>query len=277
MNWLDNPAVQGGVAPLVTGLVVAALQLPLAQRGRPLPWVAVLAGYVASTWLATGLAFTPLTASRRMFVVIGVLTVAAIAADLLRPRSPRAAAGLAVVAMGAAVWCLFNVIAQRGALTAVLLGVGVAAYVGAQTALLMRVRGDGLLTGSIGVGLGVATGVAAVLSASVGFLLSGIAIGAGSGALLLVQVLGRRVVEPGCTGAVVTGVTCALFASGSLLLAEMPWFVLPLLLIVPAVTPLLDPARLRPMGRASALLVIALALARIPIAAAWLAARSSLS
>jgi hypothetical protein len=277
VNWLDNPAVQGGVAPLVVALVMAALLLPLARAGRSLPWLAVLAGYVTSTWLATGVAFTPLTASRRIFAAVVVLTLGGFAADLMRPRSPDSARLLVVVAMAAGVWCLLTVIGQRDVLPAALLGAGVAVYVGAQTALSMRVRHDGLLTGAIGVGLGVATGVAAVLSASVGFLLSGIAIAAGSGALLLVQVLGRRVVEPGCTGATVVGLACALFASGSMLLAQMPWFVLPLLLVVPAAAPLLDPARLCPMARASALVGIALALALIPVVAAWLAARYSVA
>jgi hypothetical protein len=84
-------------------------------------------------------------------------------------------------------------------------------------------------------------------------------------------------VPAGRVGAIVIGLGCALFALGATLLAEMPWFIPPLLLVVPLGARALDPQRLRPMARASALVAICIALAVVPVAAAWLAARASLT
>ncbi len=72
------------------------------------------------------------------------------------------------------------------------------------------------------------------MSASIGDLVAGVAIAAACGALLLVQVTVSRKLAPGFTGALPIGLLAALFAAGTLLLAELPWYALPLLLLVPA-------------------------------------------
>jgi len=276
MSALDNPAVQGGVVPLVVALVVAGVLAFVPGVGRtPAPWLAVLVGYLASTWLSTGIAFSPLTATRKVLVIVVFGALAGFAADLARARSRKLEAALAVGAGIAAAWAFQSILVQRETVPAIGIAVAIAGYAAAQTWLLLAQREDGLRTGAIGVGLGLATGVAAVLSASIGFLLSGVAIAAGAGALLLVQVLGRRDVPAGHAGAIVIGLGCALFALGAIMLAEMPWFVAPLLLVVPLGARALDPRRLRPMARASALVGICVALALVPVAAAWFAARAS--
>ena len=285
MSGLDHPAVQGGVVPLLLALAFAAVMAATGRVGRtPVAWVAVVAGYLASTWLAAGIAFTPLTATRKIVVVVLAATIVGIAVDLARDLAPGSSTGgwrrldvpFALVAGVAAAWTFLSIV-QREGLQAAGMAAGIAAHAALQCWLVTRVRHDGLRTGAIGVGLGVATGVCAVLSASVGFLLAGVAIGAGAGALLLVQVLGRRHLPAGYTGSLAIALSCALFAEGSVLLAEMPWYVLPLLLLVPAVTGVVDPKRFRAMGRASVLVGLALLLALVPIAAAWYGARGVLA
>jgi len=284
MSGLDHPAVQGGVVPLLLALAIAAIMAATGRVGRtPVAWVAVVAGYLASTWLAAGIAFTPLTAGRKIVLVVLVATIVGIAVDLARDLAPADSTAVwrrldipfALIAGVAAAWTFLSIIRQREGAQAAGLAIGLAVHAATQCWLVMRSRHDGIRTGAIGVGLGVATGVCAVLSASVGFLMAGVAIGAGAGALLLVQVLGRRHLPAGYTGSLAIALPCALFAQGSVLLAEMPWYVLPLLLVVPAGTALVDPKRFRPMGRASVLVGVTLVLALVPIAAAWYAARGS--
>jgi hypothetical protein len=276
MSALDNPAVQGGIVPLVIALVVAGVLAFVPGLGRTTaPWLAVLVGYLASTWLSTGIAFSPLTATRKVLVIVVVGALAGFIADLARAGSRKLEAVFSVAAGVAAAWAFQSILVQRDTMPAIGVALAIAGYAAAQAWLLLAQREDGLRTGAIGVGLGLATGVAAVLSASIGFLLSGVAIAAGAGALLLVQVLGRRTVPAGHAGAIVIGLGCALFALGAVMLAEMPWFVPPLLLVVPLGARALDPRGLRPMARASALVGICVALALVPIAAAWFAARAS--
>jgi hypothetical protein len=143
--------------------------------------------------------------------------------------------------------------------------------------LVARWRDDGLRAGAAGVGLGLATGIAGVLSASIGFLLSGVAMAAAAGALLLVQILFSRSLAPGFTGTLPIGIATALFAVGTLLLAELRWYVLPLLLLVPVAVALPAAERAPRIVRAALLVGYALVAAAVPILGAWYAARGSLS
>jgi hypothetical protein len=274
MDWLDHPAVQGGVAPLVLALVAGAVLGGSRRFGRtPVAWLAVVVGYLASQWLATGLQFSPLTASRKIVLIVLVASGAGLVADLVRHRSRTLDVAFVTAAAASAIWAFWSIVSQRDGFAAAGFALTIGAYVGVMTWLLVRHAEDGIRTGAIGVGLGVATGVAAVLSASIGFLISAVSVAAGSGALLLVQVLGRRTLPAGYTGTLGIGVGCALFAEGAVLLAQMPWYVLPLLLAIPLAVGALDPRRLRPMARASVLAGIALAIGLLPAIAAWHAAR----
>ncbi len=57
---LDHPAVQGGVAPLVVALIVAA-----ALARTRFAWLAIVAGYATMIALSTGFSFSPLTCAAK--------------------------------------------------------------------------------------------------------------------------------------------------------------------------------------------------------------------
>ncbi len=116
-----------------------------------------------------------------------------------------------------------------------------------------------------------------MLSASIGFLGAGVSIAAAAGALLLVQLMVARNLAAGYTGTLAIGLSTALFAVGTLLLAELQWYVLPLLLLVPLAVTLPVPERAPPIVRAAILAGYALVAAAIPVLGAWFAARGSLS
>ncbi len=122
-------------------------------------------------------------------------------------------------------------------------------------------------------GLGLATGIAGLLSASIGYLLAGVSIAAGAGALLLTQVLSRAKLVPGYLGTLTCGLLTALFAVGSVLLAELPWYALPLLLLVPLAVTLRVPERAPFIVRAAVLAGYALIAAALPVLVAWFAPR----
>jgi hypothetical protein len=94
--------------------------------------------------------------------------------------------------------------------------------------------------------------------------------------MLLVQVFSSRALPAGFIGALTIGTSTALFAAGTLLLAELRWYVLPLLLLVPAAAMLPAPERMPRLVRAAVLAAYALIAAAFPILAAWFAARGSL-
>ena len=265
---LDHPAVQGGVAPLLVALIVA-----FALARTRFAWLAIGVGYATMIALSTGFSFSPLTVARKT-TLLGLLgPLVGIAADLVPRRSREIALTLAVAAAALSVWVFLAILQQRDAMNAVGVGGGIALFVAALVATMLHLRNDGLRCGAAGIGLGLATGIAGVLSASIGYLVAGVAIAAGAGALLLVQVVLSRGLAPGMTGALPLGFLPALFAAGALLLAQLPWYALPLLLLVPAVVMLPVPDRAPMIVRAAILAGYALVAATIPILAAWYAAR----
>ena len=272
LELLDHPAVQGGVAPLVSSLIVAALL----ARTR-FAWLAIIAGYATMVVLAGDFSFSPLTAARKVMLIGVVAALVGLAADLV-PQPPRYLASTLVVVGGlVASWAFISVLRQREGMAGYATGGGIVLFVALLVAAVLRLRADGVRTGAAGLGLGLATGIAAVLSASIGYLLAGVAIAAASGALLLMQVILARELAAGFTGALPIGLLAALFAVATLLLAQLPWYALPLLLLVPLAAALPVPQRAPMMARAAMASGYALAAALLPILAAWYAARGSLT
>lgn len=266
---LDNPMVQAGVAPLAVALILAAALSQVRRDG--LPWLALAAALATTLALTTGISFTPLSASRKVLLVVLAVPWIGLALDLVGLRGRWLAPALAV-ALGLASWWVFqSVIAQSE--SAWLVGGGVALFVALMAGLVLRLRDDGAGGGAATLGLGLAVGVSAVLSASIGTLMNGLAVAAGAGALLLLQFVAARALAPGFTGTLTTAAAAALFAAGTLLLAELRWPALVLMLLVPLVAalPLARDAtpRVALVLRAAATAAAALA----PIAAAWFATR----
>ena len=271
LNLLDHPAVQAGVAPLLVALIVAA-----ALSRTRFAWLGIVAGYATMIALSTGFAFSPLTASRKVMLLCLGAPLLGIVADLLLRKTRYAPPAFSVVAGALTVWVFQSVYRQREGLAAIATAAGIALFAAALVYAMLRLRGDGLRMGAAGLGLGLATGVAGLLSASIGFLAAGISVAAAAGAMLLVQVFSSSALPAGFTGALSIGMSTALFAAGTLLLAELRWYALPLLLLVPAAAMLPAPERTPRLVRAAVLAAYALIAAAFPILAAWFAARGSL-
>ena len=265
---LDHPAVQGGVAPLVVALVIAAIF----ARTR-FAWIAILAAYATMVALTTGFAFSPLTAGRKTILLGLVAPVVGLVLDLLPRASKTLVTAVSVAAGGVAIWVFMSILNQRQGMAAIAMGGGIGVFVAVLVGLTLRLRSDGLRAGAAGLGLGLATGIAGLLSASIGYLLSGVSIAAGAGALLLTQVLLSRKLAAGLLGTLTIGLLTALFAVGSVLLAELHWYALPLLLLVPLSVTLRAPERAPVIVRAAVLAAYALIAAALPILVAWFAPR----
>jgi hypothetical protein len=213
----------------------------------------------------------------RKTMLVGLLSpLVGIVADAYPQWSRRIAAGL-VVTMGLiSIWVFMTVLQNSSGTSAVIAGAGIAAFVAALIASMLRLRHDGLRCGAAGLGLGLAVGIAGVFSASIGALVAGVAIAAACGAMLIVQTVLSRTLVPGFTGALPVGVLTALIAAGTQQLALLPWYALPLLLLIPLAVSLPAPTRGLSIARAVTPAAYALAAAAIPIGVALYAARGTL-
>lgn len=265
----DDPMFQAGIAPFVVAALVAALLGRTRASG-----LAIAAALVTTLVLTTGISFTPLSASRKALLLVLLAPAVALALDALAAQAPRFVPWLIAAVVGlAGVWVFQSVLSQREGAAAWALGSGVALFVFLLVGLTLRVRDDNVAGSACALGLGIAVGVSAVLSASIGNLMNGIALAAGAGALLAWQFGIGRATPAGWTPGLTAGTAAAFFAASTFVLAELPWTALALLLLVPVVAslPLFPdrPARMR-----IALRGIVCMLSGVPaVLAAWLATR----
>jgi hypothetical protein len=263
-EFLNHPAVQGAVAPFVAGLIVAIV------LGRfNLAGLAVAAGFCACAYLLNGLTFVPLSATRKIILV----AIAAAAVGIVVDRIARSARAVGIaLALGfgaAAIWVFWPVLSQRAPQEAAASG-SVAAVAAAATVWLSHpLRDAPVRAGAAALGLGIGAGIAAILGASATYGLYGIAIGAGAGAFLLVQMLTNRKTAAGTTLTLPAAVGAMLFAAGAVLLAKLAWSALVPLVLIPLAARLPVPERTPVWLQAIVLSASALAAAAVSWVLAW--------
>jgi hypothetical protein len=238
-EFFNHPAVQGGVAPFASGLVVALLLHRLRLGG-----LALVAAFFTAVYFVAGFGFTPLTTTRKIFLVCMAAPLLGILLDLeVRPTS-FAAAFASVLAAGAAAWVFWPLITQKPLAEACLTG-GSAAFALAFLAWFSRAKlsTDGVRAGAAALGLGLGTGSAAILAGPASYGLYGIALGAGAGAFLFVQMMTGKKAFAGATFTVSAAVLGGLVAAGSMFLAKLPWYALLALALVPIGASLPAPSR----------------------------------
>ncbi len=262
---LSHPAVQGGIAPFIAALVVALLLGPLRLGG-----LAVIAGFLVAMQLTSGLQFTPLTATRKLALAAMAAPLVGLLVDFAF-RPTRAGTVLLALAAAAAAWWAFGpVIAQKPLAEAWLLGASALAAV-----ILLVASGqhflaaDPVRAGAGALGLGVAGAVAAVFSATLSYGQYALAIGASAGAFLLPQMITGKKGFAGATFTLTAMLAGGLVASGTMVLAKLPWYALLVLALVPLGARLPVPARAPVWLQAVLLSVYCFAIGAAACALAW--------
>jgi len=212
-EMLANPAVQGGLAPFIAALIVAALLAPFRLGG-----LAVVAAFATAVYFLAGFTFAPLTATRKI-ILLGLAAPVAV---------------LALAGAAAAVWIFWPVLAQKDLEQALMPG-GTAVLATAWTIGFShgRLAEDGVRAGAAGLALGVGTGGAAILGASLTYGLYGIAVAAGSGAFLLVQMITGRKTHAGAIFMLAAAAVTMLLAAAAMILAQLPWYAVLVLAFAP--------------------------------------------
>jgi len=227
-DLFNHPAFQGGVAPFAVGLIVAA-----ALQWARLSGLAVAAGFVTAVYLISGLTFEPLTATRKI-VLLGCIAPAVGLLMDFAFKPTRIGRALVAVASGAVcVWVFWSILVQKELIEALFFGGITSVFVAAVTAIGLSIAQQPVRASTAGLTLGLGAGISAMLGASALYALYGIALGAGAGAFLLLQmVLGRRIFA-GATLTLPAALTSGLLAAGAMIQATLPWYALPALVFVP--------------------------------------------
>jgi hypothetical protein len=238
-GFLDHPAVQGGVAPFVVGLIVVAI-LGRARLGG----LAIVAALAVCVHLASGFTFTPLTALRKVVLLGLVAPVVGVVVDFVLRAGRTLTVGVALACGAVVPWVFWSILRQQPAAEAALLGGGTAVFVAWVVGSMLVLSGQPVRAGAAALMLGLGAGIAAILAASALLGLYGIAIGAGDGAFLLVQMLTGRRIAAGATLTLSASVAAGLVAVAALMLAQLPWYALIALGAIPLAARLPAPDRL---------------------------------
>jgi len=235
-EFLNHPAVQGGVAPFIVALIVTELLL----RAR-LSGLAIIAGFAVTVYLVSGFAFVPLTASRKI-VLLGLLSAGlSLPLILLNPRWLRSL--LSVAGGIAVVWVLLRILQYKESNTMLLWGAGCAVYVGWLVYCFDGLHSSSMRAGSAGMALGIGTGLAALFGASALLGQYGLSLGAAAGAYLLIQILTNNQLPCGRSYTLPLSLIAGLTACVAVISAQLPWYVLPVLATIPLVATIPLPAR----------------------------------
>jgi hypothetical protein len=239
-DLLAHPAVQGGVAPFIVALILVLLLQPLRLAG-----LVVAAAFVTAMYLANGgLQFTPLTALRKVLLVALAAPLVGILVDFAFKPTRLGSALLAAAAGAAALWVFWPIIAAKPPHEAWLRGGTVVAAAAVSVGLAQAsLAGDSIRAGASGLAFGLGVGFAAILGATLTYGIYGTAAGAAAGAFLLPQMIRGNKVFAGATYTLPATLIPALVGGGAVLLAELQWYCLALLALVPLAVRLPGPER----------------------------------
>ena len=262
---LANPAVQGGVAPFVAGLIVSVL------LGRfRLGGLAVVAAFATAVYFIAGFGFSSLNATRKIILLGLAAPLVGIVVDFAFRPTRLGAYLLAIAGAACAAWVFWPVLSQKELARALLPGaVAVIASAWIVGFSERRLAADSVRAGAAGLALGAGSGVAAILAASLSYGLYGISVAAGSGAFLLVQMITGKRSYAGATFTLSATVVTALIAAAAMILAQLPWYSVVVLALVPVAANLRVPAGAAVWLQAVLSSLYGLAVAAIACALAW--------
>lgn len=226
---MQNPAVQAGILPFITALVLA---LVLSRLGWYWAGLAVIAGFIATVYVVVGFQFQPWTSTRKIIA----LGLAAAGLGLLLDIYPWSRRWLPVLlfvlAGAAALWLGWPVLKRSEGIALWTLGIGSVLFSGWTTATMESLRSKPAQACSAAVASGFGSGGVVLLGASALLGELGMALGAAAGALWLLVAATRRV-RLGSVAMLPAGLLCGLIGIGGHVYAKVPWHSLVLLALVP--------------------------------------------
>lgn len=271
-TWLQHPGFQSAVVPFAIALILA-----VALARTRLGALAVFAGVLACVHLALGLDLFPLNATRRIIVITGAALLVGIVVDRLPAVSRLAPGAATVLGALAALWVTHTALLNRGGAEGLGLAAVVAVCGGALALGFDRVAARPVAAGCAALGAGLGVGVAAIVSASASLGQIGLALGAASGALVLVQMIRGATMSTGRALTLPAALLAGSIGAAAVLLARAPWYALPILAAVPFAGAVPTGDRLPVWLRAIVQGAIACAVAALAAAIAWHAAGDSAS
>jgi hypothetical protein len=216
---LNQPAVQGGLAPFVAALIAAELFQRLRLSG-----LAIIAGFATTVYLVSGFSFEPLTAVRKIVLLGLVSSVLAVAISLL--YAPWLRTVLAAAGAAASLWMAQRILELQPTPVGLMWSAACMFYTGWLVFWMDDLHASPIRAGSAGVALGLGTGIATLFGASALLGQFGLSIGVGAAAYLLIQVITNHRLPCGRSFTLPLSLIAGLTGCLGVLSAQLPWYAL---------------------------------------------------
>jgi len=227
---LANPAIQGGIAPFFVALVIAGLF----YRINILAGLAIVAGFITTVSLTTGISFEPLSSTRKITLLVMIIPFLAIALQLIDKYNDFTIRVFHVFASAAVLWVLWPVISNNPSIEMLFLTLSYIVYAAWMMKVFMRMSEQpAIVTSTAVTGVGIAIGGSAMIGASALLGQLGLALAAAGGAFLLVQLIKKSDEDSGLTLTMTSAMIAALVLPAAIEYAQVPWVVLPIVAIIP--------------------------------------------
>jgi hypothetical protein len=258
-DFLRNPWIQGGLAPLLAGIAAALAFYPLRVSG-----LAAASGFFAAVYLTGQLEF-----EKKLFLLAAAAALLGAVVDLA--FRPTRKAGLVLgLGFGIAVcWIFISLIGRMPAERIALYAMGLGGLVAAGVAFSVLSYDEPPRAAAAGIGLGLATGVTAFLGGAHALALWSFGLAAGAAGFLVVALVLARGIVAGASFTLSIGVIGATLAAMVTLQRGLRWYEAALLGLVPLAVRLPVPQR-SAVGQAIVALVYALAVGGGACALVWM-------
>lgn len=229
-TWISHPAIQSGLAPFITALIVAE-----SLRRLRLSGLAVIAGFCMTVWLVASFDFEPLSSTKKIILAGLVAAIAGLLADLVASRARIVRYLIVASCGGVTLWALWPVLRQKEMQDLLTTSASMMVYAMWTGWCTDRLADTPIRAGVAGTALAAGTGLSALLGASALLGQMGLSVGVACSAYLLVQFLGNRALPCGRTFTFPLSLLCSTIAPAAVLLARLPWYCLPILALIPVV------------------------------------------
>ena len=232
---LSHPAIQGGLIPFIVALIVAELFQRMKLSG-----LAIIAGFAAMAYLANELSFDSFTSTRKIVFLGSFSALIALPLMLFNPRWMSAV--LTVVCGCVTTWVVLGILPQQEITNMLLWAAGCVLYVCWLVFWFDNLNEASIRAGSAGLGLGLGSCAIAVFNASTLLGQYGLALGAASGAYLLIQMVTNIPLPCGRSFTLPLSLIAGLSGCVCVLTTNLPWYALLVLAVIPVIAKIPMPA-----------------------------------
>ncbi|NOZ52349.1 MAG: hypothetical protein GXP08_04255 [Gammaproteobacteria bacterium] len=254
---ITNPAIQSAVIPFCSALIAALL---LRMIGSLWASLGFAMAFYLSVYLTLGIEFTPLTSTRKI-VLLGLLAiVVGLMIDWLWSQRRAATYVIAALAAAAALWVIWPVVSRTQGNELWIIVAASMFYSSVIVILFERLKQDSARSATGMLAIGIGTGISTLLGASAKLGQMGGAIGAAAGAYVVILFFCKEL-RLGSSFTLTGALLISLIGIAGVIYAKLPWYVLVILMLIPAILAL--PFNTRPAWLPKP---VAYALAVLPIA-----------